>query len=78
MPNDADTTNGDDEDMKQKSRGLDMSNRKPRKRALLATMQRAVPGTELLALISPHAPVAKTGRPPFPIESMLRIHVLQQ
>ncbi len=64
--------------MMQKTLGLDFSNRKTRKRVLLDEMERAAPWTELLALISPHAPVAKTGRPPIPIESMLRIHFLQQ
>jgi IS5 family transposase len=32
----------------------------------------------LLALIAPHAPRAKTGRPPFELETMLRIHFVQQ
>jgi IS5 family transposase len=33
-----------------------------------------------LALIQPiyHQPTAKGGRPPFPLEMMLRIHLLQQ
>lgn len=33
---------------------------------------------EFLALIAPHAPAAKTGRPPFDLAMMLRIHCLQQ
>jgi len=37
-----------------------------------------VPWAELLALIEPHAPQGKTGRPPFPIPTMLRIHFMQQ
>jgi IS5 family transposase len=37
-----------------------------------------VPWTELLSLIAPHAPRAKTGRPPFELVTMLRIHFLQQ
>ena len=32
----------------------------------------------MLAQITPHAPVAKTGRPPFDPAVMLRIHCLQQ
>lgn len=32
----------------------------------------------LLALITPNAPVAKTGRPPFDMAMMLRNHCLQQ
>ena len=37
-----------------------------------------MPWAALLALIAPHAPVAKTGRPPFALETLLRIHFLQQ
>ena len=37
-----------------------------------------MPWGELLALITPHAPVAKTGRPPFDFAMLLRIHCLQQ
>lgn len=37
-----------------------------------------MPWCELLALITPHAPVAKTGRPPFDLAMMLRVHCLQQ
>ena len=32
----------------------------------------------MLALITPHAPVAKTGRPPFDLAVMLRVYCLQQ
>jgi IS5 family transposase len=31
---------------------------------------------ELVALVETHIPRAKTGRPPFPIETMLRTHVM--
>ena len=37
-----------------------------------------MPWSELLALITPHALAAKTGRPPFDLAMMLRIHCLQQ
>lgn len=37
-----------------------------------------MPWVELLALITPHAPTAKTGRLPFNLSLMLRIHRLQQ
>ena len=37
-----------------------------------------IPWSQLLALITPHAPAGKTGRPPFATEVMLRIHLLQQ
>jgi IS5 family transposase len=41
-------------------------------------MERVMPWAQLLSLIAPHAPVAKTGRPPFELAMMLRIHCLQQ
>jgi IS5 family transposase len=41
-------------------------------------MNLVVPWTELIALIEPHAPSGKTGRPPFAVATMLRIHFLQQ
>jgi IS5 family transposase len=64
--------------MKQKDLGLDLSNRRTRKQILLDEMEHVMPWGELLALITPHAPVAKTGRPPFDLAMMLRIHCLQQ
>lgn len=43
-------------------------------------MNLVVPWAELVALIAPHAPArsAKGGRPPFTVQTMLRIHCLQQ
>ena len=64
--------------MKQKDLGLDLSTRRTRKQILLDEMEHVMPWGELLALITPHAPVAKTGRPPFDLAMMLRIHCLQQ
>jgi IS5 family transposase len=64
--------------MKQTSLGLDLSTKKTRKREFLEEMNRVVPWAELVALVEPHSPRAKTGRPPFAIETMLRIHFLQQ
>jgi IS5 family transposase len=64
--------------MKQTSLGLDLNTKKTRKREFLEEMNRVVPWAELVALIEPHSPRAKTGRPPFAIETMLRIHFLQQ
>jgi IS5 family transposase len=37
-----------------------------------------VPWSRLIALIEPHYPKGKTGRPPFPVATMLQIHFLQQ
>ncbi len=64
--------------MKQTDLGLDLSTRRTRKQILLDEMEQVMPWGELLALITPHAPVAKTGRPPFDLALMLRIQCLQQ
>lgn len=64
--------------MKQANLGLELTTKKTRKREFLEEMDRVVPWAELVALIEPHSPRAKTGRPPFPIQTMLRIHFLQQ
>ena len=64
--------------MKQVNLGLDLATKKTRKREFLEEMERVVPWAELVALIEPHSPRAKTGRPPFPIQTMLRIHFMQQ
>jgi IS5 family transposase len=54
------------------------STKKTRKREFLDEMDRVVPWGALVQIVEPHAPRAKTGRPPFAIETMLRIHCLQQ
>jgi IS5 family transposase len=64
--------------MKQQDLGLNQSTRRTRKAVFLDEMNRVAPWTELLALLAPHAPRAKTGRPPFELETMLRIHFVQQ
>jgi len=64
--------------MKQISLGLNLSTKKTRKREFLEEMDKVVPWTVLVQIVEPHYPKAKTGRPPFPIETMLRIHYLQQ
>lgn len=58
--------------------GFEMSAKRTRKRVFLEEMERVVPWTELVALIAPHMPAGKTGRPPYPAELLLRIHFLQQ
>lgn len=63
--------------MTQTSIGLDWPNKRTRKREFLGEMERVVPWSALVALIEPHSPRAKTGRPPLPIETMLRIHFMQ-
>jgi transposase, IS5 family len=64
--------------MKQVSLGLNLSTKKTRKREFLEQMNKVVPWDVLVQIVAPHYPQAKTGRPPFPIETMLRIHYLQQ
>ena len=64
--------------MKQQDLGLNLSKRRTRKAVVLDEMNLVVPWSELLALIAPRAPRAKTGRPPFELETMLRIHFVQQ
>jgi len=64
--------------MKQKSLGLGQSNKRTRRRAFLEEMDRVVPWSELVALISPFMPEGRRGRPPFAVEVMLRIHFMQQ
>jgi transposase, IS5 family len=60
--------------------GFERKTKRTRKREFLDEMNLVVPWSELVALITPHTPVrsAKGGRPPFPVETMLRIHFLQQ
>jgi transposase, IS5 family len=46
--------------------------------AFLAEMNRIVPWQRLCAVVEPHYPKAGNGRPPIPLERMLRIFFLQQ
>ena len=64
--------------MKQADLGLNLSTKRTRKREFLDEMNRVVPWAALVELIGPHYPKGKTGRPPMGIETMLRIHFLQQ
>ncbi|MGC4075895.1 MAG: IS5 family transposase [Rubrivivax sp.] len=64
--------------MKQLGLGLNLSTKKTRKREFLEEMDRVVPWAALVEIVQPHYPRAKTGRPPFALETMLRIHYLQQ
>lgn len=58
--------------------GFELVTKRTRKREFLEDMERVVPWAELLALIEPHYPKGKNGRPPFPVPTMLRIHFMQQ
>ena len=67
--------------MKQKSlatAGFELATKRTLKREFLDEMNLVVPWAELVGLIEPHAPAGKTGRPPFAVETMLRIHFMQQ
>jgi IS5 family transposase len=67
--------------MKQKSfasTGFELVTKRTRKREFLDEMNLVVPWTALVGLIEPHAPAGKTGRPPFAVATMLRIHFMQQ
>jgi IS5 family transposase len=64
--------------MKQADLGLNLSTKRTRKREFLAQMERVVPWADLVALIAPFAPEGKKGRPPFAVQTMLRIHFMQQ
>jgi hypothetical protein len=63
--------------MKQISLGLNLSTKKTRKCEFLDEMERVVPWKALVQIIEPYWLNSKTGRPPFAIETMLRIHYLQ-
>ena len=60
--------------------GLEKYSKTTRRARFLAEMDRVVPWAELCALIEPHYPKvnAEGGRPPIPLERMLRIYFLQQ
>jgi len=49
-----------------------------RREKFLAEMEQVVPWSRLVALIEPHYPDGKRGRPPIGLERMLRIYFLQQ
>lgn len=49
-----------------------------RREKFLGEMERVVPWARLVALIEPHYPSGRRGRPPIGIERMLRIYFLQQ
>jgi IS5 family transposase len=64
--------------MKQLGLGLNLATKKTRKREFLDEMERVVPWAALVQIVEPYYPKAKTGRPPFGIKTMLRVHYLQQ
>ena len=57
-----------------------MKKKQTRREKFLAEMDAVVPWARLLTLIAPHDPKVgpKGGRPPMPLETMLRVYFLQQ
>ncbi|MEO7432518.1 MAG: IS5 family transposase [Dokdonella sp.] len=51
--------------------------KKTRREVFLAEMEQVIPWRSLLDLIAPFYPVAGRGRPPYRLETMLRVHLLQ-
>lgn len=51
--------------------------KKTRREVFLEEMELVVPWKALLGLIEPHYPVAGRGRRPYPLASMLRVHLMQ-
>lgn len=64
--------------MQQTDLGLNLSTKKTRKREFLEQMQQVVPWRDMVALIAPYAPEGRKGRPPFPVEMLLRSSALQE
>ena len=52
--------------------------RRTRRERFLTEMDGVIPWRRLVALVEPHYPKPGNGRPPQPLETMLRIHFLQQ
>ena len=51
--------------------------KKTRREVFLEEMEQVVPWQRLLELVDPHYPKAGNGRHPYPLETMLRIHLMQ-
>ena len=51
--------------------------KKTRREVFLEEMEQVVPWKSLLDVIAPHYSVAGRGRRPYPLESMLRVHLMQ-
>ena len=64
--------------MKQATLNLNLTVKKTRKQVFLEQMDQVVPWASLVELIAPYYPEGKTGRPPFSLHTMLRVHFMQQ
>ena len=58
--------------------GFERSTKRTRRQAFLEEMLAVVPWDALVARIAPFAPAGATGRPPYPVLVLLRVHFLQQ
>jgi len=67
-----------EEQMTFASTGFERFSRPTKRAAFLAQMDSIVPWKRLCALIEPRYPSGELGRPPIPLERMLRIYFLQQ
>ena len=64
--------------MKQSPLDLSLCTRKTRKQVFLQQVETVVPWAALVELIAPYYSDGRNGRPPFPLETMLRVHFMQQ
>ena len=64
--------------MKQTDLALNLTAKRTRKREFLDEMNCVVPWADLVRLVTPFAPQGRRGRPPFAVETMLRLHFMQQ
>lgn len=64
--------------MKKSSFDLNLSTRRTRKQAFLQQIDTVVPWAALVELITPYYSDGRNGRPPFALETMLRVHFMQQ
>lgn len=64
--------------MKQTTSSITHKKVTTKRETFLNEMERVVPWSRLLKLIEPYYPKAGNGRPPMPMETMLRIYFLQQ
>ncbi len=64
--------------MQQTSLNLNLSKKKTRKQEFLEQMEKVVPWAALVERIAPYYPEGRQGRPPFSLQTMLRVHFMQQ
>lgn len=60
------------------SLAYDNKKKKTRREAFLGQMEKVIPWKRLLKPIKKHYPKSGNGRPPYPLETMLRIYLMQQ